>query len=157
MNGSQRGFTLLELLVVLVVIILVLAVSYPSLSRGTAALSLRTTGRDILNTLRYAREKAVTQQSGMLVTVDRENQKLRLTDDFGEGSREYLLPENVRIQRVVMGGNETAENSVTVRFLPNGSSDTVEILLQSRNGSLLKVVSDPISGGACIRPGEDTL
>ncbi len=157
MNGSQRGFTLLELMIVLVVIVLVFAVSYPSLSRGTAALSLRTTGRDILNTLRYAREKAVTQQLGMLVTVDRENQKLRLTDDFGEGDREYLLPENVRIQRVVMGGTETAENSVTVRFLPNGSSDTVEILLQSRNGSSLKVVSDPISGGACIRPGEDAL
>ena len=155
MNGSQKGFTLLELLIVLVVIILVLAVSYPSLSRGTAALSLRTTGRDILNTFRYAREKAVTLQSGMLVTVDRENQKLRLTNDLGEGNREYLLPENVRIERVVMGGTETVEGSATVRFLPNGSSDTVEILLQSRYGSLLKVVSDPISGGACIRPGED--
>jgi len=157
MNGPQKGFTLLELLIVLVIIILVLAVSYPSLSRGTAALSLRTTGRDILNTFRYAREKAVTQQSGMLVTVDSENQKLRLTDDFGEGNREYLLPDNVRIERVVMGGTETVEGSATVRFLPNGSSDTVEILLQSRNGSLLKVISDPISGGACIRPGEDAL
>ena len=50
-----------------------------------------------------------------------------------------------------------AESSATVRFLPNGSSDTVEILLQSRNGSLLRVVSDPISGGVCIRPGEETL
>lgn len=157
MNGSQKGFTLLEILIVLAVIILVLAVSYPSLSRGTAALSLRTTGRDILSTFRYAREKAVTQQSGMIVTVDRENQKLRLTDDFGEGNREYILPENVRIQRVVLGGTETEEGSAAVRFLPNGSSDTVEIILQSRNGSLLKVVSDPISGGACIRPGEDTL
>jgi len=157
MNGSQKGFTLLELLIVLALIILVLAVSYPSLSRGTAILSLRTTGRDILSTFRYAREKAVTLQSGMLVTVDRENQKLRLTDDFGEGNQEYLLPDNVRIQRVVMGGTEAVEGTATVHFLPNGSSDTVEILLQSRNGSQLKVVSDPLSGGACIRPGEDAL
>jgi general secretion pathway protein H len=154
MNGSQKGFTLLEIIIVLLVITLILAVSYPSLSRGTAAISLRTTGRDILNTFRYAREKAVTRQSGMLVTVDRENQKLRLTDDLGEGNREYLLPDNVRIQSVLLGGAETDESSVTVRFLPNGSSDTVEILLQSRNGSFLRVFSDPISGGACIRPGE---
>jgi len=157
MNGSQKGFTLLELVVVLLIITLIMAVSYPTLSRGTAALSLRTTGRDILNTFRYAREKAVTLQSGMLVTVDRENQKLRLTDDFGEGNREYLLPDNVRIDRVLLGGSETGQSSIIVRFLPNGSSDTVEILLQSRNGSLLKVVSDPISGGACIRPGEEAL
>jgi prepilin-type N-terminal cleavage/methylation domain-containing protein len=157
MNSSQKGFTLLEIIVVLLVITLVLAVSYPSLSRGTTAISLRTTGRDILNTFRYAREKAVTRQSGMLVTVDRENQKLQLTDDFGEGDLKYLLPDNVRIQRILLGGVETEEGSVSVHFLPNGSSDTVEILLQSRYGSFLRVVSDPISGGACIRPGEDSL
>ncbi|MBN2317672.1 MAG: GspH/FimT family pseudopilin [Acidobacteria bacterium] len=157
MNGSQKGFTLLEIIIVLLLITLIMAVSYPSLSRGTAALSLRTTGRDILNTFRYAREKAVTRQSGMLITVDRENQKLCLTDDFGEGNREYLLPDTVRIQRVLLGGAETEDAAVTVRFLPNGSSDTVEILLQSRNGSFLRIVSDPISGGACIRPGEEIL
>lgn len=157
MTGPQKGFTLLELLIVLAVLVLVLAVSYPSLSRGTAALSLRTTGRDVLNTFRHAREKAVTQQSGMRVTVDRENQKLLLADDFGEGGREYLLPENVRIERVLLGGVETGEGTATIRFLPNGSSDAAEILLQSRSGSRLRVVSDPISGGACIRPGEGAL
>lgn len=150
---DNRGFTLLELIIVLMVIALVLAVSYPSLSRGTAALSLRTTGRDILNTFRHAREKAVTEQTAMRITVDRENQKLRLTDDFGEGTREYLLPDNVRIERVVLGGTEAFDASSSVRFLPNGSSDTVEIILQSRTGAFLRVVSDPITGGACIRPG----
>jgi len=153
MNGSQKGFTLLEVIITLLVIALVLAVSYPSLSRGTTSLSLRTTGRDILNTLRYARQKAVTEQTGMQVTVDRENQVVRLTNDLGEGNRVYILPDNVRIQRVFMGGGETSEEVSTVRFLPNGSSDSVEILLESRNGSYLRIVSDPITGGATILSG----
>jgi prepilin-type N-terminal cleavage/methylation domain-containing protein len=157
MNGSQKGFTLLEIIVVLLVISLVIAISYPSLSRGTTSLSLRTTGRDILNTFRYARQKAVTEQTGMRVTVDQENQTLRLTDDFGEGNRQYFLPDNVRIQRVVLGGGRTVDGVATVRFLPNGSSESVEILLESKNGAYLRVISDPITGGACIRsgPGED--
>jgi prepilin-type N-terminal cleavage/methylation domain-containing protein len=153
MNGSQKGFTLVEVIITLLVITLVLAVSYPSLSRATTALSLRTTGRDILNTLRYARQKAVTEQTGMQVTVDRENQVVRLTNDLGEGNRVYILPDNVRIQRVFMGGSETSEGVSTVRFLPNGSSDNVEILLESRNGSYLRIVSDPLTGGATILPG----
>jgi prepilin-type N-terminal cleavage/methylation domain-containing protein len=153
MNGSQKGFTLLEVLLTLAIMALILAVSYPSLSRATAAISLRTTGRDILNTFRYAREKAVAEQTGIQVTVDRENQILRLTDDFGEGNRHYLLPDNVRIQRVILGGRESVDGAVTVRFLPNGSSDSVELLLQSRTGAFLRVISDPITGGVCIRSG----
>jgi len=159
MNGSQKGFTLVEVIITLLVVSLVMAISYPSLSRGTASLSLQTTGRDILNTLRHARQKAVTEQTGMKVTIDQEKQIVRLTDDFGEGDRVYILPDNVRIQRVGLGNGETFDGSSTVRFLPNGSSDTVEILLESRTGSFLRVISDPITGGACIRPGavEDVL
>lgn len=153
MNSSQKGFTLVELIITLLVLTLVMAISYPSLSRGTAALSLQTTGRDILNTLRYARQKAITEQTGMKVTVDQENQTLRMTNDFGEGNRTYMLPDNVLIQRVTLGSGETFDGSSTVRFLPNGSSDTVEILLESRTGGFLRVICDPITGGACIRTG----
>jgi len=157
MKSSQKGFTLLEIIVTLVVIALVIAVSYPSLSHATAMLSLRTTSRDILNTLRYAREKAVTEQTGVYVTVDQANQVLRLTNILGEGNRQYLLPDTVRIRSVMVDGVESAEGSSTVHFLPNGSSDRVEILIESRTGSYLRIVSDPITGGASILPvtGDD--
>jgi Tfp pilus assembly protein FimT len=74
---------------VLVVIALVLAVTYPALLRGGAALHLRASGRDVLSTLRYAREKAVTQQTGSRVVLDRETQTVTLTDDLGDGSRSF--------------------------------------------------------------------
>ena len=69
-TGREAGFTLLELLIIVVVMALVLAVTYPSLSRGSTALHLRSSGRDILNIFRYAREKAVTEQTGMKVRVE---------------------------------------------------------------------------------------
>ena len=152
MKHSQKGFTLVEVIITLLVIALAVAISIPSVSRGTAVLSLRTTARDILNTLRYARQKAVTEQMGMQVTVDQENQMVRVTNDLGEGNRAYILPDNVMIRNVALGGIETSEGASTVHFLPNGSSDNVEILLESKNGSYVKIISDPITGGACIRP-----
>ena len=152
-RSANQGFTLLELLIVVLVIAMVLAVSYPSLSRGSASIHLRTTGRDVLNTFRYAREKAVTEQIGMKVTVDRQHQRLILANDLGDGSRTYPMPTDVKIHRIALGGNEIMEGPVPVRFLPNGSSDAVEVLLKSDAGSFLRIISDPITGGARIESG----
>jgi hypothetical protein len=41
-----------------------------------------------------------------------------------------------------------------IRFLPNGSSDNAEILLNSDRGSVLRIVTDPITGGAKIVTGQ---
>jgi prepilin-type N-terminal cleavage/methylation domain-containing protein len=150
---TDQGFTLLEVIIVVLVIALVLAVSYPSLSRGSAAIHLRSTGRDVLNTFRFAREKAVTEQVGMRVTVDREKQSLVLTDDLGDGTRTYAMPKDVKIQRMALAGSEITQGPLIIRFLPNGSSESAEILLQSDSGSSLRIFSDPITGGARIETG----
>lgn len=152
-SSGDQGFTLLELLIVVLVMALALAVSYPSLSRGSASIHLRATGRDVLNTFRYAREKAVTEQIGMKVTVDREKQRLILTNDLGDGTRTYAMPGDVKIHRIALGSSEITNGPVIVRFLPNGSSDSAEVLLKSDAGSFLRVISDPITGGAHIESG----
>ncbi len=149
---SQKGFTLLEIIITLTVIALALAVSYPSLSRGTTALSLRTTGRDILSILRYAREKTVTEQTGMRVVVDQDNQSVQMINDTDNSTRTYWLPENVKIRGVVLEGAESNSGVSSVRFLPNGSSNAVEIVIESKTGGFMKIVSDPITGVASIQP-----
>ena len=149
---SQKGFTLLEIIITLTVITLALAVSYPSLSRGTTALSLRTTGRDILSILRYAREKAVTEQTGIRIAVDQDNQSVQMINDVDNSTRTYWLPEKVKIRGVFLEGVESDSGISSVRFLPNGSSNAVEIVIESKAGGFMKIVSDPITGVASIQP-----
>jgi len=151
---TDQGFTLLELLIVILVVVLVLAVSFPALSRSSAALHLRTTSRDVLNIFRYAREKAVTEQVGMRITADREKQRMVVSDDLENGGRSYLMPKDVKISRLVLGGKEVTEASMVIRFLPNGGSDSGEVLLKSEAGSFLRVISDPLTGGARIESGQ---
>jgi Tfp pilus assembly protein FimT len=143
----------LELMIVVIVMALVLSLSYPALSRGTTALHLRATGRDILNAFRYAREKAVTEQMGMKVRVDKEKQALFLTDDLDEGNRAYFLPGDVKINRVARDGVEILNGPLAIRFLPNGSSEDTEVLLKSSSGSYLRVITDQVTGGARIESG----
>jgi general secretion pathway protein H len=149
----EAGFTLLEVLIIVIVMALALSVAYPSLSRGTTALHLRATGRDVLNTFRYAREKAVTEQTGMKVRVDREKQALFLTDDLDNGNRAYFLPDDVKIERMALDGSEIMNGPLVIRFLPNGSSEDAEILLKSNTGGHLRIISDQVTGGARIESG----
>lgn len=149
-GASDRGFSLVELMVVLLVISLALVITYPSLSRGTAALNLRAAGRDVLGTLRYARETAITEQKTMKVTFDAEKQQVILSDEVGDGARSYSMPRNVRMVRLLLSGREIVEPVAAIRYMTNGSSETAEIVLQSGTGATLTIVTDPITGGARI-------
>jgi prepilin-type N-terminal cleavage/methylation domain-containing protein len=152
--SRNSGFTLLELIIVLVVITLIMAVAYPSLSRSSSSIRLRSTGRDIMNTFRYAKEKAITEQIGMKVAVDREKQKLILTNDLGDGALTYQLPTDVRIERIALGGTEIVQDTgMIVRFLPNGSCDSAEVILQNDRGTWLRVLTDSMTGGARMELG----
>ncbi len=152
-RGRDQGFTLLELIIAVIVIALVLAVAYPSISRGSTTIRLRTTGRDILNTFRYAREKAVTEQTAVRIVVDREKQELILSNDLGDGLRTYRLPDDVKIHRLALNGSEVMEGPLMLRFLPNGSTESAQVLLESKTGRHLEIYTDPITGGARIETG----
>jgi prepilin-type N-terminal cleavage/methylation domain-containing protein len=151
-SDAERGFSLLELIMVIVMIALVLAVTYPSLSKGNATLHLRTAGREVINTMRYAREKAITEQAEMRIVADRENQNLAMTDGYGDGARYYALPHDVKIGRIALRGQEIMEGPLVIRFLPNGSAEPAELLLASDRGGVLRIVTDPVTGSARVAP-----
>ncbi len=149
---TAEGFTLLEVAIVVIIMAVVLAVTYPSLSRGSSALKLRTTGRDVVNAMRTAREKAVTEQKEMHLVADRQAQKILMTDEVGDGARTYTLPTGIRITHMVLAGHEILDGPMVVRFLSNGSCENAEITLESDKGSSLRVSVDPITGAARIVP-----
>ena len=152
--SKAGGVTLIELVMVMLIIGLALGVTYPALSRGTAAFHLRAAGRDILNTLRYAREKAITEQQSMRVMVDPQGQRVILTDDVGDGARVYTLPHDVRIRQMFLGAQEVRDRPLIIRFMTNGSCENAQVVLVSDKGGVVKVVTDPISGGARVQTAQ---
>ena len=137
----------------MLIISFTMAITYPVLSRGSSSLRLRASGRDFLNLLRYAREKAITEQKGMMVMVDRSTRQVVMSDDLGGSPHALVLPKDVIIQRYSLVGEEVVQGPLVIHFLPNGSSETAEIVLQGGTGAVLKVLTDPITGGARIQTG----
>ena len=153
-ENPSSGFSLLELVLVVLVMGLAVAISYPSLSRGSATLRLRAAGRDVLNVLRYAREKAITEQTELHVVAEKEARQVLLTDELGENARTYALPSSVAIQRLLLGVEEIREGPLVIRFLPNGSTTPATIILKSDAGGFLRIITEPVTGGAHILQGE---
>jgi len=155
---TENGFTLLELIVVLLIICLVMGISYPSMMRGSSMLNLQTASRDVLNTFRFARLKAVSEQTTMLLVIDRSERRLELANVFGESMRAYTLPHGINIQRMERSGGEVTDSVMTVRFAPNGNLENVGIRLAADNGGRrMQIVSDPLGGGARVEPVWDDL
>ncbi len=152
-RARADGFSLLEVVIVILIMSLAMAVTYPVLSRGSTSLHLRASGRDLLNLMRYAREKAITEQTGMMVLADRSTNKVTLSDVMGQGVHNLAFPKDVRIQKLALDGVEVKEGPLLIRFLSNGSAENAEVQLVGDNGATLRVFTDPITGGARIQLG----
>jgi len=143
----------MEMIIVVVIVALVLGIGYPSLSRASSILNLQAASRDVLNTFRYAREKAISEQTSMLLIISRSEGRFELANILGEPMRAYALPTGVSIQRMERAGNVVQEDIMIVRFAPNGNLENVSVRLASSGGSRrMQIVSDPLGGGARVAP-----
>jgi general secretion pathway protein H len=118
MKLRAAGFTMLELLVVLVVMLLVYAVALPKLSGGNPGVELKGAARQLAAGLRKARSQAVTQKQEAVLTVDVEQHRFDLSGD----KKSYALPADIDITLFTAQSEMLREKVGSIRFYPDGSS-----------------------------------
>lgn len=90
--GSARGFTLIELMIVLVIIGVVIAFVGPRVTGGLMGLHVRTAALQTAAMLRYARSKAVNTGSAYYVIFDGIKRRVILLQAAPEDSSSPQLP-----------------------------------------------------------------
>jgi len=148
-NSEQpwaSGFTLLELLVVLLLIGLLTALVFPSMGRGMGALKLKTSSRDIVATLRLARSKAITEQKIYWVSFNLERNQIELSSDDLRYQKSFQLPEGITISKVSLVGADESKNQQSYHYFfePNGMAQAFEVLLQNSRGRGMRIFQDPL-------------
>ncbi len=83
-EGADKGFSLLELLTVLVLLGILAAVSVPAIGRFMENLSFRKQVGSVVANLRYVRLKAVTTGEDIFVSLDDDGRVMRLTGGLQE-------------------------------------------------------------------------
>jgi general secretion pathway protein H len=142
--GSQAGFTLLELLVVLAVAALVAALIVPKLASRPGRLELASGARDVAVALRVARSRAVAQNQEASFVADTDERS------FGSSGTESLrqLPRGVRL-KLLTTSDQTAGARGSIRFYPDGSSSGGGVVVT--DGALrYEVLVNWLDGGVSI-------
>ena len=140
--GSRRGFTLLELIVVLVLLGAAAAVVMTSFTGGMLGIQMETASRDLVTRMRQARVDAVARQAVFRVVLGGESSQgsnYILADEYGQKIRSYELPKGLSL---------IAEDGLpmTISFYPNGRSSGGSFRLKRDGGKEIAIVVDPITG-----------
>ena len=147
------GFTLVELLVVLVLISILMAVTFPSIGRGLSAVKLKTTSREIAATIRFARWKSIREQQLYWIRIDSEKNEIELASQDLKYQKFIIMPAGITIIRAsLLQEPETREQqkSSTYFFLPNGLSDSFQVVISTERGLQLRVFQDVLTGSPRI-------
>ena len=149
--GCRRpgGFTLVELLVVLVIASLVLALVGTSISRNISGAEMRTASRKVAASLRYTRTRAILTKSEKVFLVDTESRSYQAADREAE-----KLPEGMNVELNTARSELTSETAGGIRFYPDGGSTGGNVRLEA-NGRVYQVNVAWLTGEASLqRPDE---
>ena len=137
---NSRGFTLLELVLVMLVLSVVLAMVAPSLSGFGAGREAEFAGAQVMTLSRWAREQAITDgrvyrlnfnpsTNTYWVTAQVGGVYERVNSDWGQ---DFPLPEGVTMQ-----WDAPQENGAyCIDFHPSGRAQTARIQITSRNNEV---------------------
>jgi|WetSurMetagenome_2_1015567.scaffolds.fasta_scaffold02133_10 type II secretion system protein H len=142
-----EGFTLLELILVMVIISTVLAMAAPSLRGFFSSRKIHDAASNLLSLTRYARTQAITEGKNYRLNFDGDNGYYWLTTNQGgadsdlnnEFGRKFLLPDDTTFQ-LEKEDDKTGKEKF-VAFYPQGLAEVSTITLTDRRGDVVKILS----------------
>ncbi len=131
---ASRGFTLIEILVVLVIGVILVSVVPSLLTRGVGGAELKASARGLAAALRYARSRAIARRTETLVVVDLKRRRYAVS-----GRRPARrLPHGIDVRLDTVRSHRYSGQRGGFRFYPDGGATGGQITLAS--GALRYVI-----------------
>jgi general secretion pathway protein H len=155
----QAGFSLLELVMVLMLLALATAFVIPSLGRGLATAQLRASSREIAAAVRLARSRAVREQEVYLLGFDLNKNEVELASLNSSYRRSFELPNGIHLTKVslVERTSEDEDENPAFYFLPNGRSQGFQVFLRNEQGKVLKVTHNNLKGPSIVDEDDPSI
>lgn len=145
MINDCKGFTLLELMIVLVLVMVTLSIAAVFVANTLPASRFNATVREVSATIRHARALAQLTGERKTVTLDLDAKQYGI-DDRGAKN----IPPDVGIKILDLLSGEILEGKYYIAFHPNGSIEGGTIVLWSTTRTV-SIQMDPIVGAVVIK------
>jgi prepilin-type N-terminal cleavage/methylation domain-containing protein len=154
---KNKGFSLLEVIIVLTILVLSVSLVTSSMSNLSKTIELKAAAKKVSGILRYYRSEAINKGSVYQVLFDSESRAVKVqsvslmepVDETEAGEKKggeaaktlYGLPEGVQMKEIDFPSPEYPCDLPAVEFYPNGGSNGGSVLLNSpeRKGYRIKV------------------
>lgn len=127
MKWRQKGFTLIEMILVMVIALLLLGTVGPRIAAGIGGIKFRATAQEIASALRYTRAKAVSEGREAALTVYLSEHEYEV-----DGGERYTIPEDVDVTVYTASTQVYAGDRGDMVFFPDGSASGGRITLEYR-------------------------
>ena len=124
----SSGFTIIELIVVLIIVLLGMTVVGANFSKVSPALQLKTVGGEVISALRLARTQAVSTQQAVSVRFNLYENTYQV-----QGQQTLKLPEDLTLSLVILRKNYAGNEIASIIFYQDGSSSGAQVLLELAN------------------------
>lgn len=143
----QSGFSLFELIVVLMIVAIASGLAAPGIKSGWRTREVRTGTRSLAAVMRGLRERAVRRGVEQELVLEADGQTFSWSD-----GKESVLPGGATIT-AIRGGWRDQDGRVRVVFYPNGSSTGVSLIVGQQDGDSLRFALrvDPMLGTVVIQ------
>ena len=143
-----RGFTLLEVLMVLVIAAAGFALVVRFTGAGVSGAELKSAARSVAAGLREARGTAIATQESAAMLVDLDRRTIEVTG----AAKPRALPERLELKLFTAQSEVQDERRGSIRFFPDGSSTGGRVTVASGERKFLVDV-DWLTGRVSIKEG----
>lgn len=145
---SQRGFSLMELVVVMVLIAALAGLGATALNAGLPGQQLRAAAREVAGELRFTRAQAIASGRAQEFRLDMRNRRWTSADQ-----REGQLDAAVNVLATTARSEQPVEDVAVVRFFPEGAATGGRIVL-SRGQAAWRVDVAWLTGEVTLQRGD---
>jgi len=142
----DAGVTLLELVIVLAILALAVSLVAPRFGNWSDEWTLRSAAERVAQTLRYARTRALFEQSYYVVEIEPATHLVRLFNPTSGFLRGYALPRGVTMD----DGENPPPSVVRILFPPSGVVEERNLWLSNRRRSRYTVHMSFLLGNSVV-------
>src|SRR5690242_1453240 len=116
-HSAQRGFTLIELIAVMVLVAIALSLVSLEFTKSMTSAKVQAASRDLVAALRYTRGQAIVKNKQAALDLDMQNNTYQ-----APGKPLMKLPKDMHMTLLTADSEQTGATSGRIRFFADGAS-----------------------------------